>query len=70
MFLAVAIGMMIIQRRRISALKSDRQMINEQDQGESKLHEYDNLAVVKEQHKYAILDHTEKELHYQISTVL
>ena len=52
--------MIIIQRRRISALKSDRQMINEQDQGESKLHEYDNLAVVKEQHKYAILDHTEK----------
>ena len=70
LFLAVAIGMIVFQRRRIASLQYDRQMFDHQDQGENKLHNYDNLCGLKEQHKYANLDSRKKELHYQVSSVL
>ena len=70
LFLAVAIGMIVFQRRRIASLQYDRQMFDHQDHGENKLHNYDNLCGLKEQHKYANLDSRKKELHYQVSSVL
>ena len=61
LFLAVAMGMILFQRRRIASLQYDRQMFDHQDQGESKLHNYENLSGMKEHHKYASLDSRKKE---------
>ncbi|XP_078329746.1 uncharacterized protein LOC111117117 isoform X2 [Crassostrea virginica] len=69
--LAVTIALIVFQRRRISALQYDRQMMDQHHiyQGENRSHNYDNLGVLEETHEYTCLD-SARELHFQDSSVL
>ena len=69
--LAVAIALIVFQRRRISALQYDRQMMDQHNiyQGENRSHNYDNMGVLEETHEYTCLD-SARELHFQDSSVL
>nr|XP_022311914.1 protein draper-like [Crassostrea virginica] len=69
--LAVAIALIVFQRRRISALQYDRQMMDQHNiyQGGNRSHNYDNMGVLEETHEYTCLD-SARELHFQDSSVL
>ena len=69
--LAVTIALIVFQRRRISALQYDRQMMDQHHiyQGENRSHNYDKLGVLEETHEYTCLD-SARELHFQDSSVL
>ena len=69
--LALAIALIVFQRRRISALQYDRQMIDQHHiyKGENRSQNYDNLGAFAESHEYTCLD-SARELHFQDSSVL